>query len=222
MESLVIVLIGLPFLSALLLSIFKNNTVRQIVTYVSSIVIIGLAVTFSVKYFVSGADSMSFFSQTEIADYAMIAAEAFLMVLITVLSIKYKQYYAAALSIVQTVLMFWYELGGYAPHQVINKIYIDQLTVIMVLIVAIIGTLITVYACGYMKDYHNHHKEFKDRRRYFFLDVFLLGNHERCIFPSHRLYKNEGSYPQLLQSAVDESSGRIRICNCNRYCRSSV
>lgn len=175
MESLVIVLIGLPFLSALLLSIFKNNTVRQIVTYVSSIVIIGLAVTFAVKYFVSGADSMSFFSQTEIADYTMMAAEAFLMVLITVLSIKYKKYYAAALSIVQTVLMFWYELGGYAPHQVINKIYIDQLTVIMVLIVAIIGTLITVYACGYMKDYHNHHKEFKDRRRYFFslLYVFL-------------------------------------------------
>ena len=163
MESLVIVLIGLPFLSALLLSIFKNNTVRQIVTYVSSIAIIGLAVTFAVKYFVSGADSMSFFSQTEIADYAMMAAEAFLMVLITGLSIKYKQYYAAALSIVQTVLMFWYELGGYAPHQVINKIYIDQLTVIMVLIVAIIGTLITVYACGYMMDYHNHHKEFKDR-----------------------------------------------------------
>lgn len=175
MESLIIVLIGFPFLSALLLSIFKNDTIRQIITYVSSISVIGMAVTFAVKYFAGGGGSLAFFPETEIADYAMIGIEAFLMVLVTVLSFKYKQYYAAALSIAQTALMFWYELGGNAPHQEVNKIYIDQLTVIMVLIVAVIGTLITVYACGYMKDYHNHHTEFKDRRRYFFslLYVFL-------------------------------------------------
>lgn len=175
MESLIIVLIGFPFLSALLLSIFKNNTIRQIITYASSISVIGMAVAFAVKYFIGGGGSLAFFPQTEIADYAMIGIEAFLMVLVTVLSFKYKQYYAAALSIAQTALIFWYELGGNAPHQEVNKIYIDQLTVIMVLIVAVIGTLITVYACGYMKDYHNHHTEFKDRRRYFFslLYVFL-------------------------------------------------
>ncbi|MGN1202103.1 MAG: NADH-quinone oxidoreductase subunit L [Eubacterium sp.] len=175
MESLIIVLICFPFLSALLLSIFKSNTIRQIVTYVSSIAVIGMAVTFAVKYFISGSAGLSFFTETEIVDYTMIGIEAFLMLLVTVLSFKYRQYYAAVLSIAQTALMFWYELGGNAPHQTVNKIYIDQLTVIMVLIVAVIGTLITVYACGYMKDYHNHHKEFKDRRRYFFslLYVFL-------------------------------------------------
>lgn len=175
MEGLIIVLIGFPFVSALLLSVFKNNIIRQIITYISSIAVIGIAVALTVKYFMSGKSSLMYFPNTEIADYAIMAIEAFLMVLITVLSIKYKQYYAAVLSIAQTVLMFWYELGGHAPHQLVNKIYIDQLTIIMVLIIAIVGTLITVYACGYMKDYHNHHKEFKDRRRYFFslLYVFL-------------------------------------------------
>lgn len=175
MEGLIIVLIGFPFISALLLSVFKNNIIRQIITYISSIAVIGIAVALTVKYFMSGKSSLMYFPNTEIADYAIMAIEAFLMVLITVLSIKYKQYYAAVLSIAQTVLMFWYELGGHAPHQLVNKIYIDQLTIIMVLIIAIVGTLITVYACGYMKDYHNHHKEFKDRRRYFFslLYVFL-------------------------------------------------
>lgn len=175
MEGLIIVLIGFPFVSALLLSVFKNDIIRQIITYISSIAVIGIAVALTVKYFMSGKSSLMYFPNTEIADYAIMAIEAFLMVLITVLSIKYKQYYAAVLSIAQTVLMFWYELGGHAPHQLVNKIYIDQLTIIMVLIIAIVGTLITVYACGYMKDYHNHHKEFKDRRRYFFslLYVFL-------------------------------------------------
>ncbi len=175
METLIIVLIGLPFFSALLLSIAKNNLIRQIVTYASSIAVIGLAITFAVKYFTADSTSLFFFTQTHYVDYAMIAVEAFLMILVTVLSFKYKQYYAAALSIVQTVLMFWYELSGTAPEHTAGKMYIDQLTVIMVLIIAVIGTLITVYACGYMKDYHNHHTEFTDRRRYFFslLYVFL-------------------------------------------------
>lgn len=175
METLIVVLIGLPFLSALLLSIAKNNLIRQIVTYVSSISVIGLAITFAVKYFTAESTSLFFFTETHYVDYAMIAVEAFLMILVTVLSFKYKQYYAAALSIVQTVLMFWYELSGNAPEHTAGKMYIDQLTVIMVLIIAVIGTLITVYACGYMKDYHNHHTEFTDRRRYFFslLYVFL-------------------------------------------------
>lgn len=175
MESLIIVMICLPFVSALLLALFKNNTARQIITYASCAGIIGLAVTFAAKYFTAGSTQLSFFTETKAVDYAMIGIESFLVVLITVLSIKYKQYYAALLSIVQTALMFWYELGGKEPHQQISKIFVDQLTVIMVLIVAVIGSLITVYACGYMKDYHEHHKEFKDRRRYFFslLYVFL-------------------------------------------------
>lgn len=175
MESLIIILICFPFLSSLLLSIFKNDKIRQTITYLSSIAIIGVAVTFAAKYFISKSSGLSFFAQTEIIDYAMIGVEAFLMVLVTVLSFKYKQFFAALLSVAQTVLMFWYELGGNAPHQEIKKIYVDNLTVIMVLIVAFIGTLITVYACGYMKDYHNHHTEVKDRRKYFFslLYVFL-------------------------------------------------
>ena len=46
MESLIIVMICLPFVSALLLALFKNNTARQIITYASCAGIIGLAVTF--------------------------------------------------------------------------------------------------------------------------------------------------------------------------------
>lgn len=174
MGTLIIIMICLPFLSALLLSLLKNNVARQIVTYASSIGIIGLAVAFAVKYFTAGSSQLFFFTETKIIDYGMIGVEVFLVALITVLSFKYKQYYAALLSIAQTVLMFWYELGGYEPHQQINKVYVDQLTVIMVLIVAVIGTLITVYACGYMKDYHNHHTEFKDRRKFFFAMLYIF------------------------------------------------
>lgn len=174
MEILITVMIGLPFLSALFLGIFKNNVARQIISYISSAGIIGTAAAFAVKYFSSGKQQIFLFQETEILDYSMMGIEILLAVLVTVLSVKYKQYYAALLSIAQTVLMLWYELGGYAPHMQFSKMYVDQLTVIMVLIIAVIGTLITVYACGYMKDYHSHHKEFKDRRRLFFSLLYIF------------------------------------------------
>ncbi|MGN1123955.1 MAG: NADH-quinone oxidoreductase subunit L [Eubacterium sp.] len=189
METITIALITLPFLSALLLGIIKSNRTRQVITYSSCSVIIGLALAFAIRYFMTGCSVQRFFISTAVIDHIMIAVEAFLMVLVTVLSIKYKKYYAAVLSIAQTGLMFWYELGGHAPEHNVAKVYVDQLTVIMMLIVAIVGTLITVYACGYMKDYHNHHTEVKDRRRLFFALLYIfLGAMFGLIFSNNLIW----------------------------------
>ncbi len=189
METLTIALITLPFLSALLLGIINSNRARQVITYSSCSVIIGLALAFAIRYFIAGSSVQRFFINTAVIDHIMLAVEAFLMVLVTVLSIKYKKYYAAVLSVAQTGLMFWYELGGNAPEHNVPKVYVDQLTVIMMLIVAIVGTLITVYACGYMKDYHNHHTEVKDRRRLFFALLYIfLGAMFGLIFSNNLIW----------------------------------
>lgn len=181
MENMVTFLVGFPFISALFLAIFKNNTVRKIITYLSSAAIIITALTFALTYFTDGVAQITFVEKgelfgieiVELMDYAIIAIESLLVILITVLSIKYKKYYAALLSIGQTALTFWYEFTQ-KPHIEFKNIYIDQLTVIMVLIIAIVGTLITVYACGYMKDYHHHHTEVKDRRNLFFALMYVF------------------------------------------------
>ena len=141
MENLIFALIALPFVSALLLSIFKSNVIRQAVTYLSSAALIGLAITFAVKFFKGGSAALGFLTETPIINHGMLAVEAFLMVLVIVLSIKYKKFYISLLSVAQTVLMFWYELGGHEPENGSYKMYVDQLTVIMVLVIAIVGTL---------------------------------------------------------------------------------
>ncbi len=182
MENMIAFLVGFPFVSALLLAVFKNNTARKIITYISSAAIIITALSFALTYFTGGNDQVTFLERgqlfgigiVEIVDYAIIAIESFFVILITVLSIKYKKYYAAALSIAQTALIFWYEFSGNKPEQSTHNLYIDQLTVIMIVIIAVVGTLITVYACGYMKDYHNHHTEFKDRRCFFFAIMYVF------------------------------------------------
>lgn len=182
MESMIAFLVGFPFISALLLSIVKNNGARKIITYASSAMLIVTALSFALTYFTSGGAGITVFEEgvlfkekvCELVDYAMIAGEVFLVILVTALSIKYKKYYAALLSIAQTGLEFWYEFSGKHSGHNINNLYIDQLTVIMVLIIAIVGTLITVYACGYMDDYHHHHTEVKDRRSFFFAIMYVF------------------------------------------------
>ena len=44
----------------------------------------------------------------------------------------------------------------------------------MVLIIVIIGSLICVYAVGYMRDFQEHHRDEKDRRRWFFFLLFTF------------------------------------------------
>ncbi len=182
MESMITFMIGFPFLSALALAIFKNNTVRKAITYLSSAALIMNAVVFALTYFTNYNNEIVEHANAirlsegimEFSEYGIIGVECFLVVLITVLSFKYKKYYAALLSIAQTAFIFWYEFSGTMPSVTGDYLYVDQLTVIMVLIVAIVGTLITVYACGYMSDYHHHHTEVKDRRNYFFALMYVF------------------------------------------------
>ena len=60
------------------------------------------------------------------------------------------------------------------PEYEYSRLYIDWLTIIMVFIIAVVGTLITVYALGYMHDYQHHHTEFKDRRKFFFAMLYIF------------------------------------------------
>lgn len=183
MEIMIAFLVGFPFVSALLHGIVKDNKTRKIITYTSAGLIIFAALMFTVTYYIKGGGYITFNEEfligglpfVEIVDYLMVAGEVFLVVLITVLSIKYKKYYAAVLSIAQTALEFWYEFSGIKPKNQISNFYCDQLTIIMILIIAIVGTFITIYACGYMDDYHHHHgNEVKDRRGFFFAIMYVF------------------------------------------------
>lgn len=166
-------LIVFPFVAAAILALTNNNTVRQAIVYPGCVLIIAAAVVFAVQRFIAG-DTVTYLEDTAIIDKIMLVAEFLLMGLVVYLSFKYKKYYAAALSVVQTLLVAWLELFGHKSEQHMYHILCDRLTVIMCLIIAVVGCLICVYAIGYMKDYHQHHTEYKDRRRFFFAMLFVF------------------------------------------------
>ena len=105
----------------------------------------------------------------------MMIIECGVAIVITVLAFKYKKYLAAVFALIQTPLMVWFELTTGHSIEVEHNAYVDELSLIMILIIGIIGTLICVYAMGYMKDFQHHQPAgSKDRRPWFFFLLFLF------------------------------------------------
>ncbi len=170
--STIIFLILFPFAVALALLVLKTDAARDMIVKVASIVIAAASVYLAVQYFGSGGEYFDFESET--ITYLMIGIETLLGVMIFYLGIKYKKYVASILAAIQTPVMLFFELGiGHSIHAA-NNLYVDRLSIVMVLIIGIIGTLICWYSIGYMKDFHHHHHEEPDRRPRFFFLLFLF------------------------------------------------
>ena len=104
----------------------------------------------------------------------MMGIEVLLALYIVIVGIKHKKYLASLFAILQTPLMIVFEFTKGHGVEVEYNMYVDRLSIIMILIIGIIGSLITVYALGYMKDFQHHHADQKDRRPWFFFVMFLF------------------------------------------------
>jgi len=108
-------------------------------------------------------------------DEGMFLLELAMSVYIFIISLKFKRYLVTALILVQTLIMAGIEVFFKAGVVASNNFFIDKLSVIMVFIIGIIGSLICIYGVGYMKDFHEvHRKEVSDKRRLFFFLMFAF------------------------------------------------
>ena len=168
----ILFLIGFPIIIALILLVSKEDKVRDIVVKIAAFVIAATAIVVAVQYFKSGGTTFAF--HNEIVNYVMMGIEALLALYIVIIGIKHKKYLASLFAIIQTPLLIWFELTKAHGIEVQNNMYVDRLSIIMILIIGIIGSLITVYALGYMKDFQHHHSDEKDRRPWFFFVMFIF------------------------------------------------
>lgn len=170
--STIIFLIVFPLVVAVALLILKSDAARDIIVKVGSVVIIAASIYLVVKYFNSGGQYFN--ASNEYVGTAMTIIATLLAVVGFVLGIKYKKYLASLLVVITTPLQLWFEFTKGKDIAVNYNMYIDRLSMIMVLIIGIIGTLICVYALGYMKDDQKHQKDGKDRRPWFFFLMFVF------------------------------------------------
>jgi ech hydrogenase subunit A len=168
----IIFLILFPLVVAVALLILKTDKPRDIIVKAGAAIIAVASVVLVIQNFSTGGQYFEF--HTEVIGYVMMVIEVALAVLIFYLGIKHKKYLACILVAIQAPLLVFFELTKGHSIEVANNIYVDRLSLIMVLIIGIIGTLICVYAIGYMKDFQHHHAGEKDRRPWFFFLMFLF------------------------------------------------
>ncbi len=166
-------LILFPTVIALILLAVKSDAARGGIVKLSAALIALGSIVLTVLYFMNGKEILLAF-EAEWISYVMIAIEIFLMVVIVYLGIKYKHYWACVLALIQTPLVSWFEITHSGVIPISYNLYVDGLSVIMALIIGIIGSLIAVYALGYMKDFQKHNEDQKDRRGFFFFIIFIF------------------------------------------------
>lgn len=166
-------LILFPFLAAAVIAFMKKpGKYRDFFIYASCAVIVCNVVLLSIQVLSAGG-SRSYLVDTLVLDRVILGGELFLMGLVFYYGFRYKKYYVALLSAVQTVPVAWMELSGRGVEGK-SHIFVDNLTVIMCVVVGVVGCLICVYAVGYIKDYHRHHTEYRDRSPFFLSLLFVF------------------------------------------------
>ena len=168
----ILFLIFFPMIIALILLVAKSDAARGARVKIAALLIAACSIVVAVQYFKSGGEY--FAVHYEAINYIMMGIEVLLALYIVIVGIKHKKYLASLFAILQTPLMIVFEFTKGHGVEVEYNMYVDRLSIIMILIIGIIGSLITVYALGYMKDFQHHHADQKDRRPWFFFVMFLF------------------------------------------------
>ena len=167
-------LIGIPAAFAVIFPFVRQQKVRGILAYTGAGLVMLTALAFLVKWLQYGARTIVLYPSTELVDHLMIGGDIFLLCLIIYLSVKYRRVLPILLSVVQTGLVLFTEFKIAPRLTAQTHIKIDWLSILMCLIIAFVGGFICIYTVGYMKGYHRHHTDVKDRQPFFFSMLFLF------------------------------------------------
>lgn len=203
--TLIGALILVPLAVAFLLLFVRNDTARALLVVATLALLAVLAVITALQYLL--APSNFVLPQAELVSYAALFASVLCCFYIVWRGIRAGNYLAIFLAGLQLVLVLFYELGMAHDAVITADVYLDQLSIIMALVIAIVGGLICVYALGYMRDYQEHLelegsrlavsgdpsriaealKLVRDRRPVFFAVIFLFLSAMFALVFSNRL-----------------------------------
>ncbi|MCR5654293.1 MAG: NADH-quinone oxidoreductase subunit L [Lachnospiraceae bacterium] len=166
-------LILFPMVMACIMFCIKSVKVRNALALCGAGVIIAAVAYFVGLWIARGAGVLTLYVETEMTDHIILAAEILLMCFVIYITFKHHRGWISLFSIVPTVLIAYFDLAG--PKMVAGPhIYIDHLSVLMCMIIGLIGSMIIVYATGYMVGYHEHHTQLENRSPFFFALLFLF------------------------------------------------
>lgn len=170
--NLLLFLVLFPLLTALFMLFVRRDLIRCWIVRISAVAIGAVVVYLLALAYDKG--SLYYDIGSESIGQLMFLVEIVLAVYILYLGIRYRKSFTVILILVQAGLLVFMETGFVGGVHPVSRIFVDQFSIIMGIIIGIIGSLICVYALGYMATYHHHHPEIRDRRRLFFSVLFIF------------------------------------------------
>jgi ech hydrogenase subunit A len=177
MTSLIAFLIAFPLVVGAILLVITRASIRNPIVLVSAAAI-GVASIATVVTFGNGDAVFFGLPGGIVPGQALLAVEIAMTAFIVVISLVNRRILAPIMAVAQLGIALFLELTGRMPEADAGRLFwFDRLSMVMVLIIGLIGTLICVNAIGYMRDYHRSNPMIKGRRNVFFslLFVFLAG-----------------------------------------------
>lgn len=170
--EIVLFLFIAPVLAAVIQPAIRTIRSRSIAAVGSAIVISGGVIAL---FFLDIKESPAFFTaHSNAVNMAVLAGEILLSVYVVITGLKHKRYLAVLLMLAQIAIILGLELFYGDRLSAAHNLFLDRFSIIMAFIIGIIGSLIMVYACGYMKDFHTQHPEVRDRSSFFFIVCYLF------------------------------------------------
>ncbi len=183
----VLFLILYPVIAAFLLLILPQPAVRKFIVAASTVILSIASIYLVVDYFKSGPVFFEFGSHA--INLGIFAVEVVLAAIIIFISVRHKQFLAAFLMLAGAAMLIWFELSYGSEIHATHNLFIDNLSLIMTLIIGVIGSLIALFAVGYMEDYHHHHHNIKNRIPFFFFIVYVfLGAMYGVVFANNLMW----------------------------------
>jgi ech hydrogenase subunit A len=177
MTSLIAFLIAFPIVVGTILLLITRASIRNPIVLVASAAIAAASVATVVTF--GNCDGVFFGLPGGIVPgQALLAAEIAITALIVVTGLMNRRILAPIMAIAQLATALFLEVTGRMPEADPQRLFwFDRLSMVMILVIGLIGTLICVNAIGYMHDYHRSNPMIKGRRNVFFsiLFIFLAG-----------------------------------------------
>ncbi len=156
MLSEIAFLIVFPAIAAVGIYLCPQDALRHWLVKIASAVIGVVSVVCAFGVIKGGG--LYFPAHTIWADKLIFVLEGLLSLYLIIQGIKHKRPLVVGLVLFQILTMIFLEFFSGHHIEAQNNLFIDQFSAIMALIIGIIGTLICIFAIGYMKDFQHHHQ----------------------------------------------------------------
>ncbi len=171
MSNLLLLLILLPVAAGLVCFFVRSSAVRKLTVIATGAILTAASL---------GLLSQGTFEPIAVGSFLGISSDFLVTVLdfallgvIFFYGLKHKNLLIQGFTLAQAALLVWFEVVM-VDHVAVPALVGDQLSLIMVLVISIIGSLICIFAIPYMKEHEEHLHLKKSRQPRFFLYLILF------------------------------------------------